>query len=641
MTARLAKHSAFVATVLSLLLVTASGFAASHDTWTKVRTTNFLVIGNAGEMDIRRVATGLEQFREVFLRLLSEDHFDSTTPTIVIVFRDQFSYAPFKPLYREQPLRDVAGHFQPGAQVNYLIFAVDQGKGRDTLSVAFHEYVHLLVKNGFRNAPLWFKEGMADYYSTTDLSKAGKKIITGKPIHSRIRALRNRELLPLLTLFTVDFYSPYYTDPEKRSLFYAESWALVHYLLSGRNQERREQLLRYLELLAGGMSVEDGFRQAFQTDLATLEYELKRYIGQGHYKERITTFGEPLKFDIRIEHRPITEAEAQSYLGDLLLHDDRLEAAEDHLHRALALDMNSATAQTSMGILRLRQNHFGEARQHLERAVRIDGQNALAHYSYAEALMGEAGEADTSVKGYAEKTDMLRAALRRAIKLAPNFLEAYRLLAMVELERGMQLDEAVESLKRALALAPKRSDLDLLLAQAYSGRGEYTAARKILEKLLGQNIAPRLRTEAQTLLEKVTTSEEEAARHKTRDDGTLPEFAWRQRTLPCDLPRSGPHLKKLRFDGEQRCGQLVSLECLDEGVLMLIDVGGRTLKLRSAALNRIRFVTYTADVKGRIECGASGPATPVLVTYRASRNTQSGVDGEVLAVEFVPPEWRH
>ncbi len=158
MKAQLAKHSAFIATALSLLLVTASGFAATQDTWTGVRSTNFLVIVNAGEKDIRQVAMGLEQFREVFSHLLPEDHFDPTTPTIVIVFRDQLSYAPFKPFYREQPLRDVAGHFQPGTQVNYLTFAVDQGKERDTLSVAFHEYVHLLVKNGFRNAPLWFKD---------------------------------------------------------------------------------------------------------------------------------------------------------------------------------------------------------------------------------------------------------------------------------------------------------------------------------------------------------------------------------------------------------------------------------------------------------------------------------------------------
>lgn len=69
--------------------------------------------------------------------------------------------------------------------------------------------------------------------------------------------------------------------------------------------------------------------------------------------------------------------------------------------------------------------------------------------------------------------------------------------------------------------------------------------------------------------------------------------------------------------------------------------GGNTLRLYGAAPNRIRFVTFTADVKGHIECGASGPAIPVVVTYRAARNTQSGVDGEVLAVEFVPPEWNH
>ena len=641
MKARFVNYATFIVIALSLLLVTPPGFGAARDTWIRVCSPNFLVIGNASEPDVRRVATGLEQFRQIFSRLLSEDHFDSTTPTVVIVFRDQLSYAPFKPLYREQPLRDVAGHFQPGTEVNYITFAVDQGKGRGTLSVAFHEYVHLLVKNSFRNAPLWFKEGTADYYSTADLSKASQKIITGKPPDGRILALRRRELLPLATLLAVDFYSPYYTEPEKRSLFYAESWALVHYLLSGSNPERREGLSRYLELLAGGASIEEGFRQAFRTDFATLEYELKGYIEQGRYKERITTFDEPLKFNIQIESTPITEAEALVHLGDLLLRADRLEAAEDYLRQAMALDPNLASAQTSLGILRLRQNRFSEAKQHLARAVRVDERNALVHYGYAEALMGEATEADNSVAGYAEKTDMLRAELRRAIELAPRFLEAYRLLAVVELERGMQLDEAEELLKHALTLAPKRRDLDLLLAQVYLRMEEYAAARKILEKLLRQNTASQFRTEAETLLATVTTGEEEAARNKMRGDGSLSEFAWRQKTLPCDLPQSGPQLKKLRFDGEQRCGRLVSLECLDEGVMLLIDVEGRTLKLYSAALNRIRFVTYTADVKGRIECGARGPATPVLVTYRAKQNPHIEVDGEVLAVEFVPAKWSH
>jgi hypothetical protein len=111
--------------------------------------------------------------------------------------------------------------------------------------------------------------------------------------------------------------------------------------------------------------------------------------------------------------------------------------------------------------------------------------------------------------------------------------------------------------------------------------------------------------------------------------------------LPCDMPQPGPQFKPLRFDGQQACGQLVSVECEDAGgVTLLVETPERTLKLRSHALNRIRFVSYTADVRGRVECGLRTRANPVLVTYRLSKDARIA-DGEVVAVEFVPPDWVH
>ncbi len=107
------------------------------------------------------------------------------------------------------------------------------------------------------------------------------------------------------------------------------------------------------------------------------------------------------------------------------------------------------------------------------------------------------------------------------------------------------------------------------------------------------------------------------------------------------MPQPGPQLKKLRFVGEQVCGQLLSVDCTDTGVVLLIKAGSRTFRLKSNALNRIRFVTYTTEVRGRIECGMRSPANSVLVTYRAPKQAFAKVDGEVVAVEYVPQEWNH
>jgi len=107
------------------------------------------------------------------------------------------------------------------------------------------------------------------------------------------------------------------------------------------------------------------------------------------------------------------------------------------------------------------------------------------------------------------------------------------------------------------------------------------------------------------------------------------------------MPEPGPQHKLMRFAGQQACGRLLRIECEDSGAVFFIEAGGRTLKLRSNAINRVRFVTYTGQTRGRIECGKLADAQLVLVTYRLTRGDPSTIDGELTAVEFVPEDWLH
>jgi hypothetical protein len=43
--------------------------------------------------------------------------------------------------------------------------------------------------------------------------------------------LQQNKLLPIETLLNVEQSSPYYNEANQASVFYAESWALVHYLM--------------------------------------------------------------------------------------------------------------------------------------------------------------------------------------------------------------------------------------------------------------------------------------------------------------------------------------------------------------------------------------------------------------------------
>lgn len=631
-----------LALVLSFLQCAPVASASQKaEEWTSVQSKNFLLVGNARERDIRKVATRLEQFREAYLRLIPVAHLDTSVPLTVLVFKDDASYRPFEPLYSGQST-GVVGFFQSNPDVDYITLSVDSKHVRSAEALAFHEYVHLLVRNSFGHAPLWFNEGLAEYYSTLEISDGNKKVMLGKPMSYRVQTLRERELLPLEELFKVDEQSPHYREREKRDLFYAESWALVHYLLSGN---RRGQLSTYMELLSKGLSVEPAFRQAFQTDFATIDAELRAYLLLNKFPKQVITFDKRLEFDKTLtSSAPLKPAEAQFFLGDLLLHTNRLDEAAVYLRRALELDPGFARAHASLGVIDVRQNRFTEAKKHLEIAGQAS-QNYLVHYYYAYVLSREAIGSDNVAEGVyeTEAAELMRSKLKKAIELAPNFAEAYRLLAFINLTRDERLDESVELLKKAINLSPRRQELLLLLSQVHLRREEFDVSRKILEPLVQSSTSSQVRAQAQSLLTAVAEREVYLARVKALEkmaaDATKDEVPTGV-LQPCDAPYPGPQLKRRRFRGEQICGLLVRIECEEEeGVILVVEAGERTLRLRNDSLNRIRFVTYTVDVRGQVTCGLRAPATPVLVTYRPAPNPARRTDGEVIAVEFVPKDW--
>ena len=439
----------------------------------------------------------------------------------------------------------------------------------------------------------------------------------------------------------VNSESPHYNKPDKRIVYYAQSWALVHYLLNGNGGQRRPQVSRYLELLRNGSPVDVAFRQAFQTDSGTIEKELQQYVRFGLYASQATTLAQPLRFDGKVESASLSEAQTQFYLGDLLLHINQPEAAAQYLQRAITLDPKLAGPSISLGILRMRQDRLAEAKQHFERAASADAGNFLAHYYYAYAISRETP--DNLIEAHApEAVATMRAELKRAIELGPSFPESYYLLATINLAMNEKLDETLALIGQALTLWPDQQRFTLQLAELYLRREEFSTARGILETLLrgGSNSSSagdgQLQARAQSLLSSVAFVET-TARLKALDEAEEARGAIARQ--PCDAPQPGAQLKKLRFEGEQACGRLVRVECLEGKVMLFVEVGERTLRLGSDALNHIRFITYTTEARGKMECGLREPANPVLVTYRAPKDTAFNIDGEVIAVEFVPADW--
>jgi hypothetical protein len=383
----------FLALSICLLLapgLTANAAAApAKETWTSVRSKNFQLIGNAGEKDIRGVATRLEQFRYVFSLLFPQANLNSTVPTTVVVFKDNNSYRPFKPVYGGKVADHIAGYFQPGEDVNYITLTTER-RAENPYAIIFHEYTHFIVNNNLGDPPTWFNEGLAEYYSTLEI-EGDRKVILGKLIDNHIYLLREK-FMRLEDLLGVTRRSPVYNERDKTGVFYAQSWALVHYLLQSDKGTRVAQLGRFSDLISSGKSLPESFQQAFQTDFKTMEKELQNYVRSNSYRMNVFTAVKPLVFDAEMQAATLSEAEASAYLGDLLLHSNRLAEAEARLQQALAVAPDLAMANASLGMVRVRQNRLNDARQHLQKAVAANSQNYLTHYYYAYALSRDSNE---------------------------------------------------------------------------------------------------------------------------------------------------------------------------------------------------------------------------------------------------------
>src|SRR5690349_3020893 len=494
------KRFIFPLAVSLCLLLAVSQYAtvAAKDTWVSVHTKNFLLIGNAGEKDIRKVGLRLEQFREVFTRLFPKIRFNTPVPTTVVVFKSDSSYGPFK------PGPNVAGYFQPGPDVNYITLTTEVRGAQDPFTVIFHEYTHLLVENTFKDVPVWFNEGLAEYYSTFKITD-DQQIEIGTAIGNHVLLLRESKMLPLKTLFEVDHKSPHYNEKNKQGIFYAQSWALMHYLIIGK-AGKIEQLGKFMELLGAKTPLEQAFQQAFGMPFEAMEKELREYVRKDRYNVIDGHFEHKLELDTDTQVAPLTEAEAQAYLGDLLVHSRRADAYK-YLENALKLDPNLGMAHASLGMAYFYEGKVKEAHASLERAVAANSRNYLAHYYYAFTLSRNA-TGDAPVTGYSpEVAAKIREHLQKAIALRPDYPESYNLLAFVAVVTGVGVDDAIASMKGVLNIARGRRDFMIMLAQLYMRKEDMKTARGLLEQIVQMNGSDEDRQHAEQLLNAISRYE--------------------------------------------------------------------------------------------------------------------------------------
>ncbi len=590
----------------AILLVTACAAPAGAQ-WRRVDTPNFVILGDVSAAVLRDTAIQFEGFRETLGRVLGDRVTAASVPTVVMVFQSDSAIAPYRPKFQGKPV-DVAGVFVPGRDVNFIAIVHD-GQA-DRLRVVFHEYTHLVASGSGQPLPVWLSEGLAEYYSTFELNRNGREAILGRLIDSHLATLNNTVLIPIDDLIKVDHQSPLYNEGSRRSVFYAEAWALTHRILLGE-PNCVPQLSAYLGKLAEGEPEIDAWREAFAG--LDMQKELEGYIRRQLFRAFKYTFTDAVaKFDARAAAVPPTDVLA--FQADLLVQLGDLDAAASRLAQARKKDPgNPRLAVSTLRLALARKDAVADA-------APFGALDAPADWFLA--YLGGIAAADLAERMTpVPDLGLIRRWLGAAGTGRQEFPNAVVRLAGLELRSDAGPSaETTAAIARLRQRLPDRPEYAFLQARLLIGRRAYAEARAAIGPLLAGPYPASVKTTARNLMGAIVEMEHpqsgEASGSGTPSGSTL-----------------RPAFRQLQ-DGEQRIdGLLINIECVQgKGITFHVKTGDQTQTAVASSLSNVAFITYRSDLTGSIQCGPLAAPMAVYLTWRPG----PGGARTAVAVEFLP-----
>ncbi|HET6897234.1 MAG TPA: tetratricopeptide repeat protein, partial [Vicinamibacteria bacterium] len=454
----------------ALLLSAASLSPAAERPWVEARSPRFTVITNGSEGDARATVRQFEQVYAVFKTAGAKTPQDSGKPFTIIAARDEATMKRLLPAFWERKGATRPGgifHDDP-AQV-FVVVRVDEGPS-DTWShsIVFHEYVHFLVERQLDYLPLWLNEGLAEYYGTCSVEK--ERVLVGRAAPWNLRLLQERAPLPIETLLAADAASPLYNEQDRSSIFYGQSWALVHYLMNGDRGAQIPRLAAYLDRLDKGLDSVEAGRQAFG-DLKAFERQLASYVrGFQFFMRPVPTPNVPA--EKTFETRPVPPAEVLAVLAMLHAVSGRKAEARSEADEAVRLDPQLSLGWQALARVNTNDEKMEEAQRAAAEAVRVDARSAGAHY-----LLG-------SIAWQRGDTATAEAELARATELSDAFTVGHVMLAVLRNGLGRPNDQVFPHVRRALELEPGNAHFQLMLSSVLRDRGDTVNARRLADRAL-------------------------------------------------------------------------------------------------------------------------------------------------------------
>lgn len=560
------------ALLLCVLATIAPLAGAQTDTWLEVRTPHFDIVTNSNEKEGRRAAHQFEGMRSVFQRVFPEADLDTAEPMLVIAVQDKRALQALEPKEYNTPGQlGLIGYFLQAPEKNYVLILLN-ATGTHPYAPIYHEYAHFVFGRLHEWMPLWLTEGIAEFYENTEILDDRVRIGKGDPYLQAV--LDRHPLLPLSTLFAVDQHSTYYHEQDKGSMFYAESWALTHYLKDKDDLDGTHRVNDFLDLLQRNVDPTDAATQAFG-DLDALELSFRKAAISMRYSVSEVS-GSTDVDESSFLVQPLTQTQADVFRSDLLAHIGRENDARTVAQNILRDDSSSVAAREILGYIAYNDLNFDEARKWCQEAIKLDPNNFMAHYLFGVASIRK-GTPDKDSQVAVEES------LRTVIKLNPSFAEGYGALAMFYVTHGTNLTEARDLMEKAVQLGPGVPETRINQSQVLVSLNKTKEAAETLNLALKMSHTPEQVAAAEKMLASLRTYTADRAKIEARNkgsqapsvngSGTTPAANSPARAIYSPNVEYTPEARTTKFDGECVLSMMVGADGNPSNIVVTKKLG--------------------------------------------------------------------
>jgi len=628
-----------LAVMLLGVLLDSSAPAADQSPWLEVHSTHFTVITDAGEKKGTEVALRFEQMRAVFAILLMKDRLNESAPLTILALKNDKNYYQSAPLHQGQPI-SAPGFFVPGTDQNFIVLNLFE---EESWRAVAHDFAHLLMNYNYPPVEGWFDEGMAEYFSSIRVDNkqveiGGDPEMTGaftqdllqnqhevhNPPKSLTELLGGQVWLALPDLLTMKHDTSTYAEATHHTLFYAQSWITVHYLL---HEKKLPETGAYFDLVENQrVPVEDAIQKAYGISSAQFDQAVKDYFhsltplftaldaskqpNSQPDQRQVYQFPAPVgPNDSAITTKPMRESDAKALTAEIQTriperrnvglqelqalattpdptapgkaNDRKASKVRDEDARLVAATGNEI-AHRALAWDHLQRGELDAAEEELSDAVALDPRDLWIRYYLAVLKYRVAQAKHADIQGLPNMMQDLRAVL----EWYPEFADANDLMAMARMVGGGPV-AATQAEHAAMQLSPRNQEYVYHMAEIYIEGKQWEAARALLEHLKTSSNA-QVAAEAREQLARLANQQ----KYGLSTASTAPRLS--PQSSPFDVldqdaakRASEAATAKNAAAGDQRAakflqGRLLGVDCSQSPAAVLTVASGKTvLKLRT------------------------------------------------------------